>query len=120
MECVHVDARQANRLFRFLEPSGSDSGLDVVELESCVGAESISTESPLRISTLTCLSEGEQVVPFADDCGSYVSLGNSQTVDGATTILLERIPNGLLDVGLGWVVIRFYRRSGRVGNGRAQ
>jgi len=78
--------------FRFLEPSGADPGLAVLELDSLLGSELVTRRDPICLSLNFHPRPGERILPFAFDGRNYIPLGRSEMRDQRTYILIERLP----------------------------
>lgn len=71
-----------------------DGPLSVLELDDVVGVETVTPESPLRVEVGIPLGPDDHVLPVAYDPETrfYLPLGRARRTEGATEIIIERLP----------------------------
>lgn len=84
--------------FQFTASRGSDPGLGVLELTEVQNPETVTKTNPLKLTVENTLAANEQLLPIAYDGEFYLPLGWGRTTnEGKTEILLERLPQPVVD-----------------------
>lgn len=89
---IFRDDPAVSQPFLFETARGTDPGLGALHLTEIQDAETVTSETPLRLRVAASLARGEHVIPYAWDGEFFLPVGIGKQVSGGVEIELRQIP----------------------------